>query len=157
VSYGHDIETVWLLVDAARALGWPADIVSTAALRMGTLAIREGFDVERGGLFDEGVPGGEVTKPIKVWWAQFEALAGLWWLYRLTGDEVYLDRLASTLDWIEGPARDAEHGGWYFNVALDGRPDGRGDHKGEVWKTTYHGMRAVLFVDDWMRAAHPED
>ncbi len=156
MSYGHDIETAWLIVDAARALGRDPQTVSSAALAMGERAIREGFDAERGGLFDEGVPGERVTNPIKVWWAQFEALAGLWWLYRFSGKAAHLDVFGRILDWIEGPARDVEHGGWYFNIGPDGQPDERGDHKGEVWKTTYHGLRAVLFVDDWMTAATAE-
>jgi len=156
ISYGHDIETAWLIVDAARALGRDPQTVSPAALTMGTRAIREGFDAERGGLFDEGIPGERVTNPIKVWWAQFEALAGLWWLYRFTGDPAYLDVFDRVLDWIEGPARDPEHGEWYFSIGLGGNPDERGDHKGEVWKTTYHGLRAVLFIDDWIAAAAAE-
>ncbi len=157
LSYGHDIETAWLIVDAARALGRPPQSVAPATLAMGTRAIREGVDAERGGLFDAGVPGGRVTHPVKAWWAQFEALAGLYWLHRLSGDAAYLEELDRMLCWIEGPARDQEHGEWYFNIAPDGRPDARGDHKGEVWKTTYHGLRAVLFVSDWMAAAESDD
>ena len=156
MSYGHDIEAAWLLVDAARALGRAPDTMSAAALAMGTKAIREGLDPQRGGLFDEGVPGADVTRPLKVWWAQFEALAGLWWLYRLTGDVAYLDTFGRILDWVEGPQHDAEYGGWYFNIAPDGNPDERGDHKGEPWKTTYHALRAALFVDDWLKAAQTE-
>ena len=32
-----------------------------------------------GGYFFAGVPAGDVTDHEKIWWVQFEALAGLWW------------------------------------------------------------------------------
>ncbi len=152
VSYGHDIETAWLVLEAARALGEPVASVRDAAVRMGEAAVRDGFDRERGGLFDEGTPGGAVRSREKVWWAQFEALPGLLWLYRLTGDEARLDELERTLAFIEGPARDPEHGEWFFAVLPSGEPSARGDHKGEIWKATYHTLRALLLVGDWIDA-----
>lgn len=150
VSYGHDLETTWLLMDARRALGEPLAHVREAAIRMGCGAADGGYDAAQGGFFEEGVPGGAVLSRTKVWWAQFEALAGLLWLLRLTGDRRHLERLERTLDWIEGPARDPVYGEWYFEVAPDGTPGARGDHKGEIWKATYHQLRALLFVGDWI-------
>lgn len=152
VSYGHDIETAWLLVDAARALRWDEQAVSGASLRMATHALDFGFDRDAGGLFDEGVPRGPVTAFEKLWWAQFEALAGLFWLYRSTGDAAYLTYLEETLDWLEGPARDETFGEWYFAVLPDGALDGHGTGKGNIWKTNYHDLRATLLVSDWIDA-----
>lgn len=150
VSFGHDLETAWLLLEAERVLGTHDPTAERAASTMGTHASAAGFDVDRGGYFDSGVPGGAVACREKVWWAQFEALAGLWWLFRLTGDPVHLDRIHATLNWIEGPAKDPEYGEWYWGVMPDGSLGPRGDHKGELWKTPYHNLRALLYTEDWI-------
>ncbi|MBN1607343.1 MAG: AGE family epimerase/isomerase, partial [Polyangiaceae bacterium] len=95
-SYGHDLETAWLLVDACRALGaYPKDVLD-GAHAMGQHSAERGFDRDRGGFFYAGPPGQPPVQFDKVWWVQFEALPGLWWLYRLTGDKVHLTRLDQT-------------------------------------------------------------
>lgn len=149
VSYGHDIETAWLLLEAARQLDQVTPRLERAVVAMG-LHSTAGYDSELGGYFDEGIAGGAVTSREKVWWAQFEALAGLWWLYRLTGNGLHLQQLQRTLDWIEGPARDAEYGEWYFGILPGGSISGRGDHKGEIWKASYHNLRALILTADWI-------
>jgi mannobiose 2-epimerase len=101
VSYGHDLETSWLLFEAARVLGRDDE----AALRSAALAIAlgsagPGFDAPRGGYFEAGSPGGVADDFDKVWWVQFEATLGLWWAYAVSEEVIYLDRLSRTLDWI---------------------------------------------------------
>jgi mannobiose 2-epimerase len=151
-SYGHDLETVWLLIDALDALGRERDeVVVGAARRLGEQAAHDGYDAKLGGYFEEGPPGGAPAKLEKVWWVQAEALAGLWWTYRLTGDASYLDRLEGTLGFIETRQRDPEHGEWFFGVNPDGSLGPRGDNKGEEWKTGYHALRALVFLGDWIR------
>jgi mannobiose 2-epimerase len=162
VSYGHDIETAWLLLDAGRALGEVPRLWIDAALTIARHSCAFGYDAHGGGFFDRGLvePGpsgraerGQVTNDEKVWWAQFEALAGLFWMWRLSGDAGALHKLSHTLDWIEGPARDPEHREWYWGVYPDGRMGPRGDHKGELWKASYHNLRAVLLTQDWIEEA----
>lgn len=151
-SYGHDLETVWLLIDALDALEREGDeVVLGAARRLGEHAARDGYDAKLGGYFEEGPPGGTPQKLEKVWWVQAEALSGLWWMYRLTGDTSYLDRLEGTLSFIETRLRDPEYGEWFFGVNPDGSLGPRGDNKGEEWKTGYHALRALVFLGDWIR------
>jgi mannobiose 2-epimerase len=153
VSYGHDIETVWLLLDAARALGRAEEpAVRDASRRMGVHASEGGYDADSGGYYNEGVPGGEVTDPEKIWWVQFEALAGLWWLFRLTGDVVHLRRLDRTLARLEA-TWDPVGGEWFYGHLPDGTPGPRGENKGEEWKTSYHNLRALVFTRDWIEEA----
>jgi cellobiose epimerase len=150
-SYGHDLETAWLLVDACRALGeYPKDVLG-GARAMGLHSAERGFDHERGGYFYAGPPGQPPMRYEKVWWVQFEALPGLWWLYRLTGDPVHLLRLDRTLSWLETGGHDHEFGGWYYAVNPNGTLAPPGDHKGELWKASYHEMRALVLTEDWMR------
>lgn len=151
VSYGHDLETVWLLTDAARSRHKSDDErVTTAAIAMGKQSSDRGFDAKAGGFFYEGVPGGEVTNRAKVWWVQFEALAGLFRLWELSGDVLHLERLRRTLSWLE-KAEDDEYGEWFEETLDDGTAGPPGTRKGHEWKTGYHGLRALVFTADWAK------
>ncbi|HWA72144.1 MAG TPA: AGE family epimerase/isomerase [Polyangiaceae bacterium] len=151
VSYGHDIETSWLLLDALDALGRKDDrAFSDIALRLGEYSARAGFDSAQGGYFEEGVPGGAPAKREKIWWIQAEALSGLFHLYARTRDQTQLTRLEKTLDFIERHQRDREYGEWYWGVLDDGSVGPRGSNKGEEWKASYHDVRALLFTSDWI-------
>jgi mannobiose 2-epimerase len=152
VSYGHDLETTWLLIDALDALGTPLEPqVSQLALALGKHSADLGFDPRKGGYFEEGVPGGAPVEREKIWWIQAEALPALWWLYRISNDPSYLDRLESTLTWIETNQVDREYGEWYWGITPDGKVGPRGDQKGEEWKAEYHALRATLFTSDWIQ------
>jgi mannobiose 2-epimerase len=157
VSYGHDIETSWLLLDALEALAQRNDAaLAPAAVSMGANAARGGFDVKNGGFFEEGVPGGAPTKLEKIWWVQAEALPGLFRLYQATGEPSYLDMLEKTLTFIERFQSDPEYGGWYWGVTSEGALGPRGDKKGEEWKASYHDSRALVFTSDWIAShLHP--
>ena len=151
VSFGHDLETAWLLIDALEALGTPREpIVTQVALHLGKYSADTGYDAQGGGYYEEGIVGGAVTKREKIWWIQAEALPGLWWLYRISQDATYLDRLEGTLGWIEKHQVDSEYGEWFWGINPDGSIGSRGNHKGEEWKAQYHALRAVLFTADWI-------
>lgn len=152
VSYGHDLETVWLLTEAARVRENHDERVRNAAISMGRHSSERGFDPDAGGFFYEGVPGAESTNRAKVWWVQFEALAGLFRLWELTGDVVQLERLERTLSWLE-KAYDDEYGEWFEETLDDGSAGPPGTKKGHEWKTGYHGLRALVFTADWAEAA----
>jgi cellobiose epimerase len=162
VSYGHDLETAWLLIEALDTLGTPNEAIRQVALGLGKHSAERGYDAAKGGYFEEGVPGAAPTKLEKVWWVQAEALPGLWWLYRLSNDASFLDRLEGTLSWIETKQLDAVYGEWFWGINPDGSISSHGDQKGEEWKAEYHALRAVLFTSDWINqflsqatASHP--
>lgn len=164
VSYGHDVETAWLLLDALDALAPSGDVpsqlitvVREAAVAMVSHALRTGWDPV-GGFFDHGVPEGTDEPPTvlcrdKVWWAQAEALPGLYWCYRLTEDETLVTRLEETADFLARCSWDRQFGGYFWSVDSVGRSLGRGEHKGEFWKTPYHDVRACLLTADWIAAS----
>lgn len=82
VTFGHDIETAFLLLEAAHALGFSEDLVLTDAKKMVDHTIANAWDDEHGGFYDRGYyfQGNEqltVTDSSKVWWAQAEALHSL--------------------------------------------------------------------------------
>jgi mannobiose 2-epimerase len=151
VSYGHDIETAWLLVEAAEAFGNPKEpSIAKAALTLGSTSAEWGYDSKNGGFFEEGNATGVAVKREKIWWIQAEALPGLYELHRLSKDPKYLERLERTLDWIENHQVDREFGGWYWGVLEDGKLGPRGDDKGEEWKANYHDLRALVVTSEWI-------
>jgi len=148
VSYGHDLETSWLMLDAARVLGRSDDVeLRAAALSIAARSAAAGFDAQAGGYFEAGPLTG-VDDRDKIWWVQFEALEGLWWANELDPENVYLDRLARTLDWIE-LAEDLPAGEWFATTNADGSASGA-DYKGDEWKDSYHPVRSLVFMQDWI-------
>jgi cellobiose epimerase len=154
VSYGHDLETAWLLMDAARAAGRDTEPrIIAAAIAMGAQSSFNGLDAATGGYFYEGVPNTTtVTNTEHVWWVEFESLSGNFRLYRLTCDPTYLTRLETTLDWLEA-RRDPTGGEWYWGHWPDGSMGPRGTLKGEEWKASYHDLRALVYSGDWISDA----
>jgi mannobiose 2-epimerase len=152
-SYGHDLETAWLLLESARVLGRPSDPgVLDASRRLATTATAQGYDREHGGFFEEGPAGAHATKTEKIWWVQVEALLGLWALYGLSRSDEVLSDLEGTLDFIERYQRDARFGGWYWGLTPTGEIGPHGTNKGEEWKASYHELRALVLTEDWIRA-----
>ncbi len=151
VSYGHDLETAWLLLEAARVLGRASEaVVRAAALDIASTSAGPGFDPQLGGYFEAGAVGGAANDLDKVWWVQFEALEGLWWAYALSAESAYLERLERTLDWIER-TEDLPAGEWFATTNPDGSAAGA-NYKSDEWKASYHTVRALVFLQDWIDA-----
>lgn len=156
VSYGHDMETSWLVLEALRVLRKKrvveplADTFAITALEMGKASANWGFDNEKGGYFNNGIPAERVLDHEKLWWVQFEALPALVQLHRAGALPDALDRLERTLNWIENGQLDKEFGGFYWGVLPDGTLGPYGDRKGDPWKASYHDLRGLLFAADWL-------
>lgn len=143
ISYGHDIEGSWLLVEAAEVLGEHAllEEAKAMAIRMAEATFNEGVD-EDGGLLNEGGPHGLIDTD-KDWWPQAEAVVGFYNAYQLTGEEKY--RLAAVRSWsfIEDFIVDKEHGEWLWSVKRDGSPSDNIE-KVSPWKCPYHNGRTCF-------------
>ena len=96
---------------------------------------------------------GEVLSKEKIWWAQAETLPGLFRFWRATRDPALLEKLSRTFSFMTRQATDHEWGGYYWGVSSEGAPGSRGDHKGEIWKTPYHSLRALVLTSDWITSA----
>jgi len=55
ISYGHDIETSWLICEAAGVVGDPAltSRAQAAAVKMADAVLADGYDAELGGVYTE--------------------------------------------------------------------------------------------------------
>jgi cellobiose epimerase len=151
VSYGHDLETYWLLDEAARALGRPLDpTILEPARRMAINSANWGHDAAHGGFFEGGPVGQAPSGREKIWWIQAEAIPALFRLFEQTGEEVWLQRLEGTVEFIEQKQVNRETGEWFWGVLADGSVGPRGDSMGEQWKASYHVLRALVFTERWM-------
>jgi mannobiose 2-epimerase len=144
VSYGHDIELSWLLVEAAGVVGDPALVarVKPISLDIARVTLAEGVDPD-GGVISEGGPHG-YTQTNKEWWEQAEAVVGFLNAYQLSGDVRYLDASRRSWDFIQSRLIDRVHGDWINEVKRDGTPLKL--PKVSLWKCPYHSGRSCMEV-----------
>jgi mannobiose 2-epimerase len=149
VSYGHDIELSWLLVEAARVVADPALVaqVTPISLDIARVTLAEGVDPD-GGVLSEGGPGG-YTDTDKEWWEQAEAVVGFLNAYQLSGDARYLGASRHSWDFIQERFIDRTHGDWINLVKRDGTPYPL--PKVSLWKCPYHSGRCCMEVVERVR------
>ena len=148
-SFGHDVETAYLLVEASEVLGRPDDAPTWRVAR-GLIdhALDWGWDAEHGGFYDKGdVFNGKPYDTTKVWWTQAEGLNALLLFHLKYGRETDRYWQAFRLQWefIDQHQLDPVHGGWRWETTSDGKPSGE-TAKATPWKANYHTGRAMLNV-----------
>jgi mannobiose 2-epimerase len=152
VSFGHDVETAYLMLEAAEALGLETDTTLQAGKRMVDHALRNGWDDSEGGFYDAGYyfadrPGITIIRDTKNWWAQAEGLNTLLLMADHFPDDplLYEEKFSTLWRYINRYLIDHEHGGWYEG-GLDQDPDNRLRPKAHIWKAAYHDSRALMNV-----------
>ena len=151
-SFGHDIETAYLLVEAANALGMPDDKRTWQVARsLVDHTLEYGLDKTNGGFFSGGGTFGGITAPEKVWWTEAEALNALLLMHARYGPQTprYWDAFVAQWNWIETRQIDPENGGWYPKVSAEGQPI-PGAAKSDSWTEGYHQGRALLNVSEML-------
>jgi mannobiose 2-epimerase len=148
-SFGHDVETSFLLVEAALALGIPDDEKTWRVARaLVDHALDWGWDEESGGFYDKGESfAGAAFDRKKVWWTAAEGLNALLLLHRKFGDRTdrYWRAFLKQWGFIEQHLLDPFHGGWYSETTREGKLIGDGS-KASQWKANYHTSRALMNV-----------
>ncbi|MCB0599832.1 MAG: AGE family epimerase/isomerase [Saprospiraceae bacterium] len=159
VSFGHDIETAYLLREAEETLSHGiSSRTEIVTKKMADHALDHGFDMKNGGLYDAGyyemVPGPlTIVKDTKNWWAQAETLNTLLiFAQEYPGDpHLYLQLFKQQWQYIDQYLIDHRHGGWY-NYGLDKSPENQTQHKAHIWKSPYHTARAQMNVTDRLQS-----
>lgn len=153
VSFGHDIEGSWLLVEAAQVVGDPAllERARRIALHMAYAAYDQARDRD-GSLFYEADELGNLVDPNKHWWAQAEGMVGFYSAYQLSGDARFHDASYRLWQFIRQRVVDREHGEWHAKLTPSGEPfTAAGDADACLagpWKCPYHNSRACLEMID---------
>jgi mannobiose 2-epimerase len=142
ISYGHDIEAAWLLLQCAEISGDENLIANYKkhAVQMAEVT-KEGLDSD-GGLWYEFDPEKNELVAEKHWWVQAEALIGFYNAYQLTGDETYLDIVYKNWKFIKKYILDKENGEWFWGINRDYSLIEK--DKAGFWKCPYHNSRACL-------------
>ena len=148
-SFGHDIETSWLLVEAAEVLcesGDPMDrllyLECLGASRELAAAATEGLTSE--GMTYEYDPASGYRKDDRDWWVQAEAVVGYLNRWQLAGDPADLERSLAEWDYIKR-AIIAPDGEWYWGRRPDASVNLADDRAG-FWKCPYHNGRMCMEI-----------
>jgi cellobiose epimerase len=148
-SYGHDVETAYLMQEAEDVLGKGHDPRTERMSRMLVdHALHYGWDEKLGGFYGEGTTTGPPEKKDKEWWVEFEGLNALLLMHERYGRETDRYFKAFQLQWsfLQKYQIDSEFHGVYPLVAAEGKPVST--DKGSNWKAAYHDGRALLNVRD---------
>jgi mannobiose 2-epimerase len=143
VSYGHDIEGSWLLVEAAEALG-ESDLslrAKSTAVAMAQAVYDEGLD-EDGSLFYEASPN-MLEGADKHWWVQAEAVVGFYNAYQISGQPQFSQAALRCWNYIEDRFVDRQHGDWFKVLNRQGVPYAD-RYKVGPWECPYHHSRVCF-------------
>ena len=142
VSYGHDIETSWLMLECAEALHDDAVVseIKPYALALG-IAGNEGVLPDGSMRYEKLVDGS--FDDSRQWWVQAETVVGNLWLWKYHGVSSGADTAQRAWDYIRENLVDAEGGEWWWAVLPDGSTD-RANPKAGFWKCPYHNSRMCL-------------
>lgn len=151
VSFGHDVETAYLLLEASHVLGKKNDPTTMkVAKRMVDHSLQNGWDKTVGGFYDEGyyfknASSIEIIRDSKNWWAQVEGLNTLLMMADLYPNDPaqYFEKFKQLWSYINTYLVDHENGD-LFEGGLDKEPGRKQGLKGHIWKGNYHQLRSFM-------------
>jgi cellobiose epimerase len=157
VSFGHDIETGYLLLEASKRLGLVNDsLTNRIAKKLVDHTLANGFDVDYSGIVDMGYYY-DLQKPVailrknKAWWCQAEGLNALLLFSQLYPEEKqYRQAFYKLWEYVKQYIIDNQNGGWY-NAGIDIEPEQKFAQKAHEWKSCYHDGRAMMNCVDMLR------
>jgi alpha-L-fucosidase 2 len=142
-SYGHDIESSWLIYEAASLLEDPTLLARAkqTCLKIAEAAA-EGIYPDGSMIDEKNYATGEV-RSTRSWWPQVETVVGYVNAWELSGTEKYIGYAVRNWEYTKTHFVDSKNGGWFS--ALDQSGKGRGD-KGGFWVCPYHNGRMSLEI-----------
>jgi len=142
-SYGHDIESSWLLYECAEILG---DEALLARVKRASMDLAESTLValHPDGRFTHEMRDG-VTTNMMQWWVPAEAVVGYFNAWQLSGDEIWLDRAISVWNFTNKYLIDRDFGEWFYGLDRNGVVDKR-TGKVSAWRCPYHNVRMCLEI-----------
>lgn len=145
ISYGHDIEATWLLLEAAEVINdilLEEDVEEMCPLIADV--VLKGLDND-GGLWYEYEPAKHHLIKEKHWWVQAEAMVGFFNAWQISRDQKYLDLSVKNWAFVKAKILDQQNGEWFWGIKEDGSimP---GEDKVGLWKCPYHNSRACIEI-----------
>lgn len=151
VSFGHDVETAFLMMEASEALGIEHDKKTwDVSKQLVDHSLKTGWDNKAGGFYDEGYyfknsPGKmTIIRNTKNWWAQSEGLNTLLIFSELYPKDKmnYWEKFRKLWNYTNAYLIDHQYGDFY-EFGLDNSPKSKTALKAHIWKGTYHSFRAL--------------
>ncbi len=145
-SYGHDVETAWLLIEAAKIINEPLLLskIEQIAVKVVDRFIEVAIDEQAGTKNCIDLTTGIVDTD-RHWWPQAEAMVGIFYVYKITGDEKYHELVLRIWDFIDKNVIDHTHGEWLGVIDKNGNHDPKNEKVG-MWKCPYHNSRACIQI-----------
>jgi mannobiose 2-epimerase len=142
ISYGHDIEAAWLLLQCAEIVEDENLIkrYKKHAIQIADVT-QEGIDTD-GGLWYELNPENNKLVTEKHSWPQAELMIGYFNAYQISGDEAYLNIVLENWDFVKKYIIDTLKGEWIWGVNADYSVMQK--DKAGFWKCPYHNSRGCL-------------
>lgn len=140
-SFGHDIEAVWLLLEAAEVLGDPelTKKVKNIVPCIGKAA-SEGLLPDASLAYER--KNGHWDRE-RHWWVQAEAVVGFSYLGKVLDDWFYKEKAEHIWTYIQSNLIDRAEGEWYWSRLENGEVNRKEDKAG-FWKCPYHNGRMCL-------------
>ncbi len=150
VSFGHDVETAFLMLEASHILGLKNEVKTLAiGKKMVDHALKNGWDNTVGGFYDEayyfkGRDSISILFDSKNWWAQAEGMNTLLMMATLYPKDKmhYYEKFTQLWNYSKIYLIDHVNGDWY-EEGIDKEPQRKTALKGHIWKGTYHHFRSM--------------
>ncbi len=146
-SYGHDIETSWLLTETLNITGLDRPDIVEMNKQIAYKVAAEGIDSD-GSIYDAKKEGN--IHKTRVWWAQAEAVIGFYNAYQLTKDEQFIQLSERAWNYIQKKIHDPRTGGEWFSrldehgeiiSSLRNNQYQTPENIADSWKGFYHNGR----------------
>lgn len=144
ISYGHDIEASWLILEAAEAIDEPALLEKVKAKCRVIADVALEGRLDNGAMVYERYDDGTLDTELH-WWVQAEDVVGLYWLFTRHNVIPALQKALNSMNWIENNIVDKTNGEWHWSILSDGSVN-RKDDKAGFWKCPYHNARMCLEI-----------
>ncbi|WP_232228891.1 MULTISPECIES: AGE family epimerase/isomerase [Salegentibacter] len=143
ISFGHDIEAAWLLIEAAKMVGDSTLIAQTteAAIFVADKFLEEAYVENKGVSNEKNLVTGKIDFD-RHWWPQVEAMMGLHYAFNISGDKKYKTAILDIWNFTQNNLIDRQNGEWFFRVDQSNRPYTQ--DKLSMWKTPYHNCRTLM-------------
>ncbi len=146
VSYGHDIEAIWLLTEACKAVANPKLLLKTKSISVAVAKtfLKQAYIPKSGIINEVDLDTGNVDTD-RHWWAQMEALVGLQYAYEFSGDIQFRNAQLDIWNYTKKHFIDSKYGEWHFRLNENKEPYTTED-KVSMWKAPYHNSRACMVL-----------
>ena len=145
ISFGHDIEASWLLLEAAEALNDRnlIDKFKKIALKMAE-ASTEGLQTDGSMVHEFDQISGHYDSH-REWWVEAEGMIGFLNAYQISKDKKYFKIVQGLWHFTKKYLIDTKSGEWIWGVYEDYSPMIAEDKVG-FWKCPYHNARACMEI-----------